>query len=259
MKSLFIKKSGVKPNRVALLLNSLILLLFALVLISFAFGKIEYSYNWKSLISYRAVFIDGFLITLSISIVSLFVSILLGITLALSQRSPLYFISLASKWFVELVRGTPLLVQVLIFFYVIASAFGIENRFLSGVIILSLFSGAYLAEIIRGGIESVGKHHRETAKAIGLTTFQTYRYVIAPLVLRAVLPAIAGQLVSLIKDSSLLSIIAVRELTMAANEMNAATFSTIEAYLPLVVGYLLLTMPISLLAKRLEKGISFES
>lgn len=177
----------------------------------------------------------------------------------LCQRSRIYFLKIIAKSFVEIIRGTPLLVQVLIFFYVVASAFGIENRFLNGVIILSIFSGAYLSEIIRGGIEAVGKSNFEIAQAIGLTKIQTYRYVVLPQVLRAILPAIAGQLVSLIKDSSLLSIIAVKELTMAANEMNSATFSTIEAYLPLVVGYLIITMPISFFSKYLEKRFHYES
>lgn len=183
----------------------------------------------------------------------------LGVILALCQRSRIYFLKIIAKSFVEIIRGTPLLVQVLIFFYVVASAFGIENRFLNGVIILSIFSGAYLSEIIRGGIEAVGKSNFEIAQAIGLTKIQTYRYVVLPQVLRAILPAIAGQLVSLIKDSSLLSIIAVKELTMAANEMNSATFSTIEAYLPLVVGYLIITMPISFFSKYLEKRFHYES
>jgi polar amino acid transport system permease protein len=260
MKGLFIQEEHSSiSSKTAILINSLIVLILVSGLFIFAFSKIDYVYNWQSIIEYRTIFFDGFLLTLSLSVISLMTSLILGVILALCQRSRIYFVKITAKSFVEIVRGTPLLVQVLIFFYVVASAFGIENRFLNGVIILSIFSGAYLGEIIRGGIESVGKSNFEIAQVIGLTKFQTYRYVVFPQVLRAVLPSIAGQLVSLIKDSSLLSIIAVKELTMAASEMNSATFSTIEAYLPLAVGYLIITMPISFFSKYLEKRFHYES
>ena len=260
MKELFIKSEQVAENSTAaIIINSIISVGLVSGLFIYAFSKIDYVYNWQSIWDYKTIFFEGFLLTLSLSIISLVTSLILGIILALCQRSNIYLVNIIAKSFVEIIRGTPLLVQVLIFFYVIASAFGIENRFLNGIIILSIFSGAYLAEIIRGGIEAVGKSSFEIAKAIGLTKYQTYRYVVFPQVLRAVLPSIAGQLVSLIKDSSLLSIIAVKELTMAANEMNSATFSTIEAYLPLALGYLIITMPISLLSKQLEKKFHYES
>jgi len=250
MKSLFIQQeNSPNSNKKATIVNSLMVLILIVGIFFFAFSQLDYVYNWQSVLDYRTIFFNGFLLTISLSAISLVTSLCLGVILALCQRSRIYFLKIIAKSFVEIIRGTPLLVQVLIFFYVVASAFGIENRFLNGVIILSIFSGAYLSEIIRGGIEAVGKSNFEIAQAIGLTKIQTYRYVVLPQVLRAILPAIAGQLVSLIKDSSLLSIIAVKELTMAANEMNSATFSTIEAYLPLVVGYLIITMPISFFSK----------
>jgi polar amino acid transport system permease protein len=152
----------------------------------------------------------------------------------------------------ELIRGTPLLVQILIFFYVVADAFGIQNRYIVGVVVLSMFSGAYISEIVRAGIESIGESQLESARAIGFTRPQIYRFVIFPQVVRQVLPPLAGQFASLIKDSSLLSIISVSEFTLNAQEVNAFTFSTLESYLPLAVGYLMLTLPISLWSKRLE-------
>ncbi|MDD2480021.1 MAG: amino acid ABC transporter permease [Victivallaceae bacterium] len=260
MKSLFIQQeNSPNSNKKATIVNSLMVLILIVGIFFFAFSQLDYVYNWQSVLDYRTIFFNGFLLTISLSAISLVTSLCLGVILALCQRSRIYFLKIIAKSFVEIIRGTPLLVQVLIFFYVVASAFGIENRFLNGVIILSIFSGAYLSEIIRGGIEAVGKSNFEIAQAIGLTKTQTYRYVVLPQVLRAILPAITGQLVSLIKDSSLLSIIAVKELTMAANEMNSATFSTIEAYLPLVVGYLIITMPISFFSKYLEKRFHYES
>ena len=117
----------------------------------------------------------------------------------------------------------------------------------------------FTSAIIRAGIESIAESQLESARAIGFTPFQTYRFVIFPQAIRLTLPPLVGQFVSLIKDSSLLSIIAVREFTQAARDVNSVTYSTLEAYLPLAVGYLVLTLPISLWARNLERKSRFES
>jgi polar amino acid transport system permease protein len=153
----------------------------------------------------------------------------------------------------------PLLVLILVLFYVVANALNITDRFLVGVVVLSLFAGAYIAEIIRAGIESVGASQRESARAIGLTTAQTYRYIIFPQALRQALPPLAGQFASLVKDSSLLSVIGLAEFTYTAQQVSSATYSTLESYLPLAVGYLILTLPISLWTNALGRGIRYET
>jgi len=158
-----------------------------------------------------------------------------------------------SRFYIETIRGTPLLVQILVFFYVFASALGVENRYIAGVVILALFSGAYVTEIIRSGIESIDIEQYDSAKSLGFTPFQTYRYIILPQAYKRIIPPLTGQFASLIKDSSLLSIISIGELTMNAQEVNAYTYSTLESYIPLAVGYLMLTYPISWYAKRLEQ------
>ena len=153
----------------------------------------------------------------------------------------------------------PLLVLILVLFYVVANAMGIQDRLLVGVVVLSFFAGAYIAEIIRAGIESVGASQLESARAIGLTVGQTYRYVIFPQALRQVLPPLAGQFASIIKDSSLLSIIGLAEFTYTAQQVNSATYSTLESYLPLAVGYLILTLPISLWTQALGRRLRYET
>jgi len=122
-----------------------------------------------------------------------------------------------------------------------------------------MFAGAYISEIIRAGIENVSETQLESARAIGLTRYQIYRYIITPQVTRQILPPLAGQFASLIKDSSLLSVISVSEFTLNAQEVNAFTFSTLESYLPLALGYLVLTLPISLWTKQLEKKFRYAS
>ena len=215
--------------------------------------------GWASVWKYRDVFWQGWLLTILISLLSLAASSLIGLGTALARRSRFLPLRTASLLYVEVVRGTPLLAQILFLFYVVANAIGLQDRIVAGVLILSLFSGAYLAEMIRAGIEAIPSTQLESARAIGFTEFQTYRYVIAPQALRQILPPLAGQFASLIKDSSLLSIIGIGEFTLAAQQVNSATYRTLESYLPLAVGYLALTLPVSLISKMLERHLRYET
>jgi len=226
---------------------------------AFSFHQLTYHWNWAEVYKYRAKFVQGWLVTVFISMAALGLSTLIGTAFALARRSRIGVVRAVAAIYVELIRGTPLLVQILIFFYVVADAFHVSNRYFVGVLTLSFFSGAYISEIIRAGIESVGKSQLDSARAVGFTPGQTYRYVIFPQALRQTLPPLAGQFASLIKDSSLLSIIAINELTLNAQEVNTYTYSAFEGYLPLAVGYLVLTLPISLWARRLEARIRYET
>jgi len=231
---------------------SVVLLLLA-ALFWWAFSQLQYGWSWTAVWQYRQKFLQGWLTTLLISTAALCLSLLISVFFALARRSRLLPLRYLSLLYIEVVRGTPLLVQILVFFYVMADAVGVSNRYAVGILTLAFFSGAYLSEIIRAGIESIGESQLESAAAIGLTSLQTYRFVIFPQVVRRILPPLTGQFASLIKDSSLLSIIAVSEFTLNAQEVNSFTFSTLESYLPLAVGYLLLTLPISLFSRYLEQ------
>jgi polar amino acid transport system permease protein len=231
----------------------------AAVSLLFYFLLFSQSYQWKSVWEYRHLFMKGWLVTVILSSISLILSGAIGLVTALLRRSGLLIARYLSIVYIELIRGTPLLVQILFFFYVIANAIGMESRYAAGVLTLSLFSGAYIAEIIRAGIESIRQSELESAKAIGLTPVQTYRFIIFPQTFRQILPPLAGQFASIIKDSSLLSIIGINELTNSAQQVNSATYSTLESFFPLAIGYLILTLPISLWSKRLEKRFRYEA
>ncbi len=235
----------------------------ALLLVGLAiylpFTLLVTNWDWAGVYRYRAKFYRGFALTLEISLAALVLSTVIGLCSALAGRSRLLLLRYTNKVYIDLMRGTPLLVQILIFYYVTAQAVQIEDRNVAGVLILSIFSGAYISEVIRGGIESIGKSQLESAKAIGLTRTQTYRYVIFPQALRQILPSMAGQFVSIVKDSSLLSVISVNEFTENVKEISANTFGSLECYIPLAVGYLILTLPISLLTRYLEKRNRFET
>jgi polar amino acid transport system permease protein len=215
--------------------------------------------GWNAVWQYHDLFWRGWLLTIFISLVSLALSTLIGLGVALGRRSDLVPLRALTLLYVEIVRGTPLLVQILFLFYVVGNGIGLDNRLIAGVLILSLFSGAYLAEMIRAGIEAIPSSQLESARAIGFTTSQIYRFVIAPQALRQILPSLAGQFASLIKDSSLLSIIGLTEFTLAAQQVNSATYRTLESFIPLAVGYLVLTLPISLLSKQLERYLRYET
>jgi polar amino acid transport system permease protein len=226
---------------------------------TFAFSSSVYHWNWAGVWIYRGLFYKGWFVTLGISAVALVFSALIGVVLALLRRARFLPLRYFSRIWVEVIRGTPLLVQILIFFYVVAEAVGMQNRYIAGVLTLSVFEGAYISEVIRAGIESIGHSQLDSARAIGLTTVQTYRYVIFPQAIRQILPPLAGQFASLIKDSSLLSVISINELAFNAQNASSYTSSPFECYIPLALGYLILTLPISLWTQSLERRTRFET
>jgi len=214
---------------------------------------ISYEFHWDTIYAYKQKFIDGFFMTIVISFFALILSLIIGVFFAYGQNSKVILLRFFSRFYIELIRGTPLLVQILIFFYVFANNLGFNNRYIVGTVILALFSGAYVSEIIRAGLRSIHKSQYESAQSLGFTPFQTYRYIIFPQAYKRIIPPLTGQFASIIKDSSLLSIISISEFTMNAQEVNAYTYSTLESYIPLGIGYLMLTYPISFGAKKLEE------
>lgn len=236
-----------------------IALSFLSVLFAWSAYQVDYTWNWSSLLPYWPKLAKGLGMTLMISAVSMILSLFIGLLAVLARRQPFLPLVYLARIYIEIIRGTPLLVQILIFFYVVATALHVESRYVAGILILSFFSGAYISEILRSGIESIPQSQLESARAIALTAFQTYRYVIFPQALRLSLPPLAGQFVSLVKDSSLLSIIAISELTLNAQEINTFTYSTLETYLPLAAGYLMITLPLSWWSRQLEGRFRYES
>lgn len=224
----------------------------------FSFSNSQYNWNWSVLWDFREKLLSGWISTLKISALSLILSLIFGWLLLMGQRFFLFLKILCQSW-INLIRGTPLLVQILIFFYVIANAAGLNNRFWLAVLILSNFSAAYISEILRAAHEGIPQSQWDAAKALGLSKKQTYQYVILPQLFKAALPALAGQFASIVKDSSLLSVIAVSEFTLSAQEVNSLTYSTLEAYIPLAVGYLLITAPLTWISHRIEMKLHYEA
>lgn len=223
------------------------------------FATIQYRWNWSGTWQYRSQFFIGWLTTLGISLAAMVVSIVSGFALMAGARSPWEPVRLFCRGVIETVRCSPLLVQLLIGYYIVANALHISDRMVVGVLLLGLFEGAYLAEIFRGAVESIGATQREAARAVGFDVAQTYRHVIIPQALRRALPGTTGQLVSLIKDSSLLSVIGTEELVKKVQTMNAATYGGLEGFIPLALAYLAVTLPLSWWARGLERRFAYET
>lgn len=253
----FIEDKEIESSKVKKGINLGIALLILASLFAMSLG--DYTMNWASLSAYGGKLLAGYQMTLIITFFAMIISLILGFIIAFLNNSRILIVHYLSKTYVEVIRGTPFLVQIIFFFYIITPALGLNNRYFIGVMILAIFSSAYVSEIIRAGIESIGESQHEASRAVGFTTIQKYRYVILPQVITRILPSLAGQLSSLVKDSSLLSVIAVSEFTLNIQEITAVNFRTYENYLVLALGYLLITFPISLISRRLERKYTYES
>ncbi|MBQ9436785.1 MAG: amino acid ABC transporter permease [Lachnospiraceae bacterium] len=228
-----------------------------LVLVSLRRIGVTLDYSFVPEASYRLWM--GFKTTCLISFFSLVLSLLLGVLSAAGQGCaflPLRYLFLG---YVKIIRGTPLLAQIYLFYYIIGTAWGIENRIVSGVLILSIFEGAYISEIIRGSFLSLEASQIEIGRAIGLSPVGIFREIVLPQMFSRTLPALTGQFASIIKDSSLLSVIALTELSQTMREISSLNFRLFECYFLLAFLYLLFTLPITYLSEYLEKKFDYEN
>jgi polar amino acid transport system permease protein len=203
----------------------------------------------------------GFLIaglgaTISVSAVAIVCSVVIGAAVSLAGFARNRGLRAFNRAYVEVVRSVPMLVMVLWVYYGLPVMFGLQfGIFLSGVIALALSDSAFEAEIFRAGIQSVEKGQIEAAKSVGLTGWQTMRFIVLPQAIRRVLPALGNQFVYMLKMSSILSVIGFEELTRRANELTVTEYRPLEIYTFLVVEYLLLILVASWLVRRLERRL----
>jgi polar amino acid transport system permease protein len=199
----------------------------------------------------------GLWMTLKISLVSLVFALVLGLVAGLARVSNSVTARDLAALYVELIRGTPLLVQIFIVYFFIGTVLSL-SAFAAGVAALAVFTGAYVAEIVRGGIEAIPRGQSEAARSLGMSAWQSMRHVVLPQALRTSSPALAGQFINLIKDSSLVSIMALTDLTKAGREVVSSTFSPFEVWFCVALLYLLLTGSLSWAVRRMERRISHD-
>ena len=198
---------------------------------------------------------EGAWVTLKITSISIFIGLMIGIVAGMGRISSNYIFRWISSFYVEFIRGTPLLVQIMLVYYGIP-ALGINlPPYPAGIAALSINSGAYIAEIIKAGIQSVHRGQMEAARSLGMTYLQAMRYVIFPQAFRNVLPALGNEFIALLKDSSLVSVIAIVELTRVGKQIYSMTFNAWTPLLGVALFYLLMTLPLSRLVKYAEERL----
>lgn len=259
IKEIFISRNEEHTHPLKMILNLSILIVFLILIFGVSLKRINVVLDFSFIMDFQDRIWDGFLLTVSLSLVSLVLSLIVGILSAVGQQSKVLFIRYLCNIYVKFIRGTPLIMQIYLFFYIIGTAWGVDNRFIAGVLVLSTFEGAYISEIIRGSLLSISESQLEAAKAVGFTKSQTIRTVILPQLVARTLPALTGQFASIIKDSSLLSMVAVIELTQTMREISSTNFKLFECYLLLGILYLCLTLPISFISEKLERRFNYEN
>jgi len=259
-------------------------------------ARLDYNWNWAVIPQYIIRYdqeqerwvanylLKGLLTTVRLSIWASLLAMVLGLVMALMQISSSLFLRLVSRCYIELMRNLPPLVIIFLFYFFLADQilpklsletfivnrspqvqeiitffFGAPHTivpFLSALLTLAVFESAYVAEIFRSGIESISRHQWEAAHALGLTRYHTLYHIILPQAVRRVLPPLAGQVISLIKDSAIVSVISIQELTYQGTQLMASTYLTIEVWVTIGCMYLLLTFPCSAFVSWLENRFS---
>lgn len=219
---------------------------------------VSYAWHWSAVFNAETMSAlgRGIEYTLLVSALALAFGTLLGIGSAVVRVSRVPFLSQVSRVYTDFFRTTPALVQLIWIFYVVPILLGQSLTALTaGVVALSLNAGAFLSEIFRGGLESIHRGQRDAAFVLGLSPWQSLRHVVLPQALRRALPATGNVFISLLKDSSLLSVIAVSELTYQAQAQVARSFQPLELYTALAIVYFLMTYPLSLAMRALERRV----
>lgn len=226
--------------------------------------NIGYNWQWYQIPKYiytitdegfaTGPLLEGLKITLYISLISLIFALIIGLLTAMLRLSSSFIARGLAVFYLEISRNTPLLIQIFFIYFVLGPTLGLE-RLPSAILALSLFEGAYASEIFRSGIQSVARGQHEAAASLGLTTFDSYRHIIIPQAVRTVLPPLTSQAISLIKDSALVSTIAIYDLTMQAQSLIAETYLTFEIWFTVAAMYLIVTVFLSLSVGIMEKRL----
>jgi polar amino acid transport system permease protein len=226
-----------------------------LILLFWLVARTKSQWYWTDVWSAanRDYILGGLGMTLLISIGAMAVGLFLGTLAGLGRMSHRIVPNQLATLYVEFIRGTPLLVQIYIAWFCVANVVGLVDRTVVGVLTLGFFSGAYNAEILRAGVESVPRGQSEAARSLGMSRMQSMLHVIGPQAVKNALPPLTGQFLNLIKDSSLLLMIGVVELMKRSEQLQATTHAPFEVYLPLAGLYLVLTFPLSQFTAWLER------
>ena len=230
----------------------------------FYLGNKSLNYNWQLQKIFQFFFITseeglqigvllkGLKLTLLISLIALFLSIIIGAVSAFLSLSNSFSGIILSKFYIGIIRNTPVLIQLFIFYYIIAPIFYLD-RLWSGILCLSFFEGAYVSEIIRGGIRSISKNQWEAGYSIGLKKKQVRLKIILPQAMKIILPPLTNQLIYLIKNSAIVSVIAILDLVAEGRNLIADNFLSFEVWFTIAFIYFIINISLSFFIRYLKK------
>ncbi len=203
--------------------------------------------------TYGPIFVDGFKITLFSSVLALVFSLIIGTLMAIFQLSKNKIVSALAKAYVEFFRNIPLLIIVM-FFYVVVPIYWFNlDGFQAGTIGLTIYTSAFIAETVRSGIQTVPKSQTEAGLSSGFTYSEIMRYIVLPQAFKIVIPPLGNQFINLVKNSSILAIVAGLDLMYQGDLIASETFNTFDTYIIVGLFYLVITLPLSYLMVYLEK------
>ncbi|GED22673.1 amino acid ABC transporter permease [Halomonas halmophila] len=214
----------------------------------------DFQFDWQAAFASIPHLATGIPYTLLISFGGLAIGFIIGIIFGLLRISPAKWLHIPAITYIEIFRGTPVLVQVLFIFYGLPQILGGPiNALVAGIAAIAVNSGAYISEIVRGGVQSVERGQREAGLSLGLSRIQTFRYIIWPQAFRRMIPSLGNQGIISIKDTSLFSVIGVGELVRQGQIYIATTFTALEVYLMVALLYLAITLTLSFALRMLER------
>jgi glutamine transport system permease protein len=206
------------------------------------------------IVSALPMLVKGLQVTLYIFLIAIILGFLIGLVIALLRLAPLKILNWIAKAYVDAIRGTPFIVQLFFIYFGVNSLQVISlNSTTAGIITVAINAGAYFAEIIRAGIQSIDKGQTEAARSIGFTSAQTMRYIVLPQAFRRMLPTITNQSIISLKDTSLLSVIGIADLTQQGQIQASATFEAFKIWLAVGIIYFIIIYLLTLLANFVER------
>ena len=209
------------------------------------FGNGRWIYFWH-----------GLEVTIVLTILALFFGFLLGVLISMLRTSSVKFCQKIANLYVTIIRGTPLLVQLLIMYYVIFAEYRAMPKIIVAAVAFSLNSGAYISEIIRGGIESVSSGQKEAARSLGLSEFSTQLYVVMPQALKNSLPSLIGEGISLFKETSIVGWIGLGDIMRGAADIRSLTATAFESLVAAAIIYLAITLIFTKIMSKVEKRLT---
>ena len=211
-------------------------------------------FNWSLILDNLPLLLQGALVTVKITTMSVGCGFFIGMLVALANLSNLKIVRLLARCYVDIIRGTPLLVQIFLIYFALPMIIGSRiDPFVAAVTACSINSGAYVSEIFRAGIQSIDKGQMEAGRSLGLSWAQTMRYIIMPQAFKAIIPPLGNEFIAMLKDSSLVSVIGFEELTRRGQLIIAKTYASFEIWGIVAVVYLIMTVSISQLVAYLER------